>query len=187
MLSYKLWLENRQLEFPSMGRGLVSFDFDGVLHTSMHPGTIHPDNWDSGDLPPRKKYIKILKEEAKQNEIIIVSARCQDDEENIWEFVNINKLPVKDVITTCMAPKVPILIEMGAIRHYDDDIEGIRRQMEYFKPQKLQFIPVPPVQVEDMDTRWSGSGSKHAIPRCPHCGEKVKERVSECPWCGEPL
>ena len=129
-------------------RGLVSFDFDGVLHIAMHPNTIHPNIWDSGDLPPREKYIQILKQEAKSNSVIIMSARCETEE--IWEFVKINRLPVQDVIATCMEDKVPLLMEMGAIRHYDDDIQGIHRQMERYKPEKLQFIPVPTVKADEI-------------------------------------
>jgi hypothetical protein len=125
----------------ALGRGIVSFDFDGVLHIAMHPGTIHPNVWDSGDLPPREKYIQILKQEAKSNNIIIMSARCETEE--IWEFVKINRLPVQDVVATCMADKIPLLMEMGAIRHYDDDVQGIRRQMAKYKPEDLEFIPVP--------------------------------------------
>ena len=47
-------------------RGVVSFDFDGVLHTSMIPGTLHPINFILPDTwKPNLKLHDILRKEKK--------------------------------------------------------------------------------------------------------------------------
>jgi len=135
---FRIWLESLE------SRPIVSFDFDGVLHQEMQSGTIHPLHFDHGDLAPREEYINELFQESKNNNIIIVSARCSDEE--IWQFIEIHHLPVKEVYATCMRPKIPLLMKLGVIRHYDDDVESIRQQIEQYKPKNFEFIPVPVVE-----------------------------------------
>lgn len=104
---------------------IVSFDFDGVLHISMHRGTTHPLSYDDADLEPRWEMHEQLRQEARNgNKIIIVTARCYDDP--VREFIDNYSLPVEDIFVTCDQTKIPILKAQGAIRHYDDN-----RNMEW--------------------------------------------------------
>lgn len=143
MVRFSNWLETKQLQFNFMknDKKVVSFDFDGVLHSDIYPGTIHPINFDDADLTPRQDMISKLRQEAKSgNRIIIVSARCHD--QPIYEFVKNHKLPVQDIFVTCNNSKIPILLQQGAIRHYDDNIE-----MEYeieVEGVDIEFIYVTP-------------------------------------------
>jgi len=52
---------------------IVSFDFDGVLHKSIIPGTIDPIDFYISDLVPHKAMHKQLHKEAEDHDIVIVS------------------------------------------------------------------------------------------------------------------
>ena len=109
----------------------VSFDFDGVLHVSMNPNSIHPKIWSWVDgederPQPRMEYHKILKKEAQTNPIIITTSRCEESRIDIQDFIDFYQLPVREIYLTCMEPKIRLFKELTrqgikVIRHYDDD------------------------------------------------------------------
>ena len=96
--------------------GVVSFDFDGVLHTSMIPGTLHPLNF---HLPntwkPNLKLHDILRQEQKTHKVIIVTARDTWNKPEIKEFLDMWNLPVDEIITTDNRPKLDYLINKNEI------------------------------------------------------------------------
>lgn len=110
-------LESYKL-FESAGRQVVTFDFDGVMHTGVYPGTIHPYP-DPKMWTPNEPMIDLLRKESEQYDIYIVSARSGD--RWIWKFVDDHELPVVGVITTDDHPKLPHLKRLKSIRHYDDN------------------------------------------------------------------
>lgn len=99
---------------------VVSFDFDGVLHSDMWPGTCDPINFWTADLEPRHEWIEVMRQEAEDYPIVIVTARAPSMEDVIWQFVEEHDLPVERVFCTDNQPKSAILLAIGAIRHYDD-------------------------------------------------------------------
>jgi hypothetical protein len=99
---------------------LVSFDFDGVLHSEVNG--INPIDFKKKDLNPNLEIIKKLKDEAKNNIIIIVSSRDDEDRDIIDYFIKKHKLPVVKIITTNNYPKSPYLKHFNVARHYDDNI-----------------------------------------------------------------
>lgn len=112
-MRFKMWLEQE--------RPIVSFDFDGVLHSSLIPGTTHPESfWDSDSWKPRLDMHQKLREEAADNDVVVVSARDSGMEDAMWEFIQKHNLPVKAIYVTNDRPKWSTLQKIGAIRHYDD-------------------------------------------------------------------
>jgi hypothetical protein len=108
------------MNFKEWAQKTVSFDFDGVLHTNLIPGTRHPVSYEETDLTPNKTMLEKVKEEAKTNRVIVVSARPKWCVPVMEEFIKKQKLPIQDVFATDNSPKLPILKKMNAIRHYDD-------------------------------------------------------------------
>lgn len=99
---------------------VVSFDFDGVLHRSMCPGSTNPLDHTTSDLDPFDLMHDLLCKEADGKKIIVVSKRSDEDQDVMWEFIKKHNLPVKELHTTNLGPKLPLLRKLGAIRHYDD-------------------------------------------------------------------
>ena len=60
-------------------RQTISYDFDGVLHLSMIPNTIHPSNWLDWNIwiPSLKMHKKLKQDHEENNKIIVMSARCE--------------------------------------------------------------------------------------------------------------
>lgn len=109
-------------------RKVVSFDFDGVLHISTHPGTIDPvELFDWWKWEPNKPLHKILRQEHKAgNKIIIVTARndwMKWMQDAIWTFCKKYNLPVDELVFTENLPKRRFLINKNVIRHYDDNFD----------------------------------------------------------------
>lgn len=103
-------------------KSIVSFDFDGVLHSSVLPGTIHPicahepHKW-----KPRYDVFDIIEEESETSQIVIITARHKSDKDILWEFIREFGLPIDEIYCTANLPKYPLLMELGAKRHYDDN------------------------------------------------------------------
>jgi hypothetical protein len=138
-------------------RNVVSFDFDGVLHLSMIPGTIHPADWINYKtwIPSKKLHGILKKEHQNGNKIIVISARDKkfydfnkpdfnwdspplDMKKIMMKFMKLYQLPVDDIILTDNGPKKQILIDMKAIRHYDDNIDMERE----LKDTNIEFVYV---------------------------------------------
>jgi len=117
-------------KFIEANQFLFSFDFDGVLHTSMVPGTIHPLNYDKWETwKPYKAMHNQMRKDAQIADIIVVSSRHPDDEDVMWKFIRAYNLPVEQIHCTNMEPKLPILQNAGAVRHYDDN-PNLKRELE---------------------------------------------------------
>lgn len=113
----------------------VSFDFDGVLHIDIIPGTLHPLKSDTHLLTPNYKYIDLMFEEHKNNDIYIVSARPIFEKYILENFTSHYKLPVKEIY--CInGPKKDVLLSLNIIRHYDDNYKMIER----LKDTGIEFI-----------------------------------------------
>lgn len=125
----------------------VSFDFDGILHSSVIPNTLHPICYNRVHLwEPRYDMIDILLKEAETNEVYIVTSRNSENEPEIMEFVIMHDLPINGIICGDGFPKAPNLIKLGSIRHYDDDIE----LTEPLKRAGIEFIHSLPPRRKDL-------------------------------------
>lgn len=128
----------------------VSFDFDGVLHVSMNANSIHTTIWswidgESERPRPRLEYHQMLKREAHKYPIIITTSRCEENRDDIQDFLDFYRLPVKEIYLTCMEPKIQFLMNLSRshlnnnklcerkkiIRHYDDD-SSIKKQIQAY-------------------------------------------------------
>jgi hypothetical protein len=110
-------------------RPVVSYDFDGVCHTSVVG--FDPINFTEFETwEPFTKMIAIMRAEAKDNKIVVVTARPPICEEYVWDFIKLHDLPVEEIYCTDNEDKVPVLVRIGAIKHYDDNPkfkEGLRK------------------------------------------------------------
>lgn len=130
-------------------RTCVSFDFDGVLHSDIIPGTIHPIDYGTKiDWTPNKRIHKILRREHKAgNKIIVVSARgliLYDYERRVviqmkdimQRFMDKYHLPIDEIILTDGREKRKILEDNKVIRHYDDNFE----MEDELKNTNIEFV-----------------------------------------------
>lgn len=132
-MNFRAWLESQ--------KPVVSFDFDGVLHRSVRANTIHPvDFWSWQQWEPNDTIHQQLKREAQGNRIVVVSRRDDIHQEPMWEFIRHYRLPVEEIYTTNNEPKRLILVDIRAIRHYDDD----KRLEAELEGTGIEFILVNP-------------------------------------------
>jgi hypothetical protein len=111
-------------KFNESNKPVVSFDFDGVLHTSMIPNTLHPINFTEPDTwEPNYLMHDILRKEQKNNRIIIVTARDTWNKPEIEYFIKKYNLSVDEIVTTDEMPKKSFLLNRNAIKHYDDNLD----------------------------------------------------------------
>jgi hypothetical protein len=111
-------------------REVVSFDFDGVLHSSMIPGTLHPINFtDVGSWSPKYDMIELLRKEKKNHKIIITTARDSWNKGHIEKFLKLHNIEVDDIILTNNQPKRDYLVANKVIRHYDDNAK-LEKELE---------------------------------------------------------
>jgi hypothetical protein len=135
-------------------RKVISYDFDGVLHTDTYHNSIDPiDQMTKKDWTPSTQIHKnLIKEHNEGNKIIVVSSRGNyvydfykngelleskpkkytnvriieyDIKEFMEEFFYKYNLPIEDIILTNNLPKKKILIKNKVVRHYDDNTELI--------------------------------------------------------------
>lgn len=103
-------------------RPVVSYDFDGCLHRSVFRGHPVPDfnTWDK--YTPFTEMHDQMREDAKENRIIVVTARPEHlfFKVPVERFIEKHDLPVDEVICTDNGSKREALEEAGAWRHYDD-------------------------------------------------------------------
>ena len=113
----------------------VSFDFDGVLHIDIIPGTLHPLRSDTHLLTPNYKYIDLMFEEHRHNDIYIVSARPVLERYVLENFSSYHSLPVKEIHCT-EGPKKDVLLSLDVVRHYDDNY----KMKDRLKDTNIEFI-----------------------------------------------
>lgn len=108
--------------------GIISYDFDGVLHTSVVG--IHPiDRLNHRSWEPDYEMFDKMFEDAEDHRIIVVTARMGSPLEKVsmMRFIGDHNLPVEDIIFTKGRPKRPFLEKLGVIRHYDDNKAMIKQ------------------------------------------------------------
>ncbi|MCK9458592.1 MAG: NUDIX hydrolase [Proteobacteria bacterium] len=135
------WAEQRQQQ-PIAAQPVISYDFDGVLHTDVYPGTIHPVDFDTADLTPNLPMHRQLRDDARKAKIIVVTARNQDGimDDAARQFVRKHNLPVSAFFFTNGGQKVSILKQQHAIKHYDDD----PRMRAQLMDTGIEFVLVRP-------------------------------------------
>jgi len=119
-MGFSKWLNEQDVELEI--HPVISFDFDGVLHRSIIPGTTHPvdyDDWES--WVPNEEMHKKVHEESRTGRVVVVSKRDDEHEDAIWSFIHRHNLPIEAVYVTNNRPKLPYLTRIAASRHYDDD------------------------------------------------------------------
>jgi len=111
---------------------VISYDFDGVLHTSVVPGTIHPisfDKWQS--WKPNKTIFDQIRHEAKNHSIVVVSSRNAYHIPAMKKYIEKYDLPIQEIFLSegDQVSKSYILKSLGAIKHYDDNPD-IKKDVE---------------------------------------------------------
>lgn len=132
-------------------RQVISYDFDGCMHVSVVGHD--PINFtDADSWEPFTEMHDQLREDAKNHKIIIVTARPPETNVYVQEFLDKYKLPVEEIYATNNWPKTPLLLELGAIKHYDDNDALINP----LKAAGIEFILVDPFKrtqvVESVET-----------------------------------
>ena len=120
----------------------ITYDFDGVLHKSMKPvkqtGPTSYTKWD--EWIPFKEMHQCLREDSKNNRIMIVTKRYQKHKLHIKKFITKFNLPVEKIICTNMKPKWPTLKKLNSKKHYDDS-DSVEKEL-FNKP--IAFIKSDP-------------------------------------------
>jgi len=108
----------------------VSFDFDNTLR--MENGNDH-----------KIMINKLFEYHNSGYQCVIVTSRNPQHESEDWiqknepervsiqVFINKHNLPIKDCYYTNHQPKGPILKIIGAMRHYDDEVENLQSANKY--------------------------------------------------------
>jgi hypothetical protein len=125
-------------------RDVVSFDFDGVLHRSVVPGTTHPINFDQPDTwePFEMMHAAVRKEHGMGNKVIVVTARDNYMKPYLMQFIKKYDLPIEEIECTDDEPKLPYIVASNSIRHYDDAAvlkNGLKKH-------GIQFYLVDPIK-----------------------------------------
>lgn len=128
--SDKILNNKYDLYVPSF-KNVISYDFDGVLHKSIIPGTIHPKDYNDYDnFIPNFKIIEKLNKQSKNHDIIILTSRQNYEIPDLWEFVKKWDINITDIFTTGdRIKKSYVLKSLKAIKHYDDNI-AIKNDVE---------------------------------------------------------
>lgn len=103
-------------------RDVVSFDFDGILHRSVIPGTTHPINFDQPDTwePFEMMHAAVRKEHNMGNKVIVITARDEYMKPLLWAYIKKYDLPIEEIECTNDEPKLQYIVSSNSIRHYDD-------------------------------------------------------------------
>lgn len=141
----------KQFDAFSQEAGVVSFDFDGVLHRSIYPGTYTPLNFDDPDSwEPFYEVFDVMKKEALLHRIVVITKRDEYMREELEYFVKKYDLPVDEIICTNNGRKLPYLLQIPNIRkHYDDHYELIKE----LRGTGIGFVRVNPFTKQFMAYR----------------------------------
>ncbi len=141
----------------------VSFDFDGVLHKSMIPGTLEPLGYNqASDFEPNYKMHEKLREYAQSGLVYIVTKRDVLDSPLLQEFVKLHHLPVRDIYFTNNKPKLPVLQQLNISKHYDDD----KSMAGELRKAGIEFVYVNPFKGQFLkDLKWWLYYKKHRIEK----------------------
>ena len=122
--------KNIQNNYTPRYSNVIGYDFDGVLHTSVYAGTIHPiEVYDYNKLEPNIAIFNNLKNESIKHDIVIVTARSVNNLDIVFSFIKKWNLPVHDVFSSYFEPKSKILKYIKASEYYDDNV-NIKNEVE---------------------------------------------------------
>lgn len=121
-------------------QSVVSFDFDGVMHIDVIPGTHHPINMHDLNPTPHLEMHEKVRNEAKKHRVVIVTKRNEEDTDPVRHLIKRYDLPIKEVHATNNTHKLGTLLQLGVIRHYDDD----GKMKDVLEEHNIEFIHVPP-------------------------------------------
>jgi len=103
----------------NLPRPVLSFDFDGVINASVvdtEPTSFtDPEFW-----IPFSEMIEHIRVMYNTYRCVVVTARDNWNKPDLLRFIQIHDIPIDDVYCTNDGPKLPILIKIGAVAHYDD-------------------------------------------------------------------
>ena len=106
-------------EKSNLTRPVLSFDFDGVLNASVvdtEPTSfVDPESW-----IPFNEMIKHIRVMSRTHRCVVVTARDNWNRAELLRFIEIHDIPIEEVYCTDDCPKLTILLELGAVVHYDD-------------------------------------------------------------------
>lgn len=104
----------------------VSYDFDAVLHIFVaedrkERGYYYPLAYHEPEMmTPFRKMHEQLRRDAVSNNVVITTARSPACIPTVKRFVQMHNLPVCKIYCTSLQPKRPVLVAIGAVKHYDD-------------------------------------------------------------------
>lgn len=124
---------------------LVTFDFDSTLTTPVKESLPWGDGtfWEANPDVPNEKVLDNVRALASDgHEVHVVTTRDRTNCEEVFDFINENSLPVRDVHFTCGDDKLPLLEELGSRLHFDDSLEELERLSESDQV-KGRLVPHP--------------------------------------------
>lgn len=143
--------------------GVVSFDFDGILHLDVNEDG-HPYDFYDEDVEPNEPMInRLMEEHARGHDIWIVTARNEGRmTRTVHYFAELHGLPIQGVIGTSGGDKTEALRSIGAFRHYDDKShygDGLDED------DNIQFVTVDhgkaPPSLAELDRALKRPKNKH--------------------------
>ena len=100
-------------------RPVLSFDFDGVINCSVvdtEPTSfINPESW-----IPFSEMIEHIRVMSDTHRCVVVTARDNWNRAELLRFIEIHDIPIDEIYCTDDGPKLPLLLKLGAVAHYDD-------------------------------------------------------------------
>lgn len=96
-----------------MNKTVISFDFGGTVAI-----------WDekNNSLKANKEIVSLIEEyNGLGCETIIISSCEKKEIKDLWDFVNVNNIPISNVFCTEGNPKVDFVNNICSAIHYDDD------------------------------------------------------------------
>ena len=100
-------------------RPVLSFDFDGVLNASVVDAEpisfANPESW-----IPFHEMIEHIRMMSRTHKCVVVTARDNWNQSELLRFIEINDIPIEEVYCTNDCSKLPVLLEVGALAHFDD-------------------------------------------------------------------
>lgn len=129
---------------PDPSKPVVSYDFDGVLHVGLYyeKDTGKYRNlsyYDDTRWTPFTAMHDHLRKEAVTSNIVVVTARPWASLQKVVFFCKQYGLPVLAVFASLDGPKRGILMDIGAVKHYDD-----RDMTKELAGSGVEFIHVDP-------------------------------------------
>jgi hypothetical protein len=74
-----------------------------------------PESW-----IPFIEMIEYIRMMSRTHKCVVVTARDNWNRAELVRFIEIHDIPIEDVYCTDDGPKLPMLLEVGAVAHYDD-------------------------------------------------------------------